>query len=124
MEDMTLEIKNLLDTERLLTGRMVDSILRTCQLAGFATPEMQEMFNQWLNLVGEQLLREAGEGGGECDVPALASAIGVSETTVFSLLTYLHRSGRIRVEAVRFSNGDGKNPEACPCLHERGEVCA
>ena len=118
MEDIELAIKNVLDTERLLTARMVDSITRTSQMASYATPEMQEMFNKWLSLVGEQVLREAGEteGKSECDVQALACAIGVSEATIFSLLVFLHRSGRIRVETVRFSNGDGKNSEACPCL--------
>ena len=116
MEDMMLEIKNVLDTERLLTARMVDSILRANQMASSVTPEMQEMFNQWLNLVGEQVLREAQKG--ECDVPATARSIGVSEATIFSLLAFLHRSGRICVEAVRFSSGDGKNSEACQCLTE------
>jgi predicted transcriptional regulator len=89
-------------------------------MASYATPEMQDMFNRWLGLVGEQVLREAGESSqkGECDVSAIARSIGVSESTVFSLLGFLHRSGRIRVETVRFSSGDGKNLEACPCLAE------
>ena len=118
MEDIELAIKDVLDSERLLTARMVDSVLRTCQMASYATPEMQEMFNQWLTLVGEQVLREAGEAEGksECDVPALARGIGVSEGTIFSLLGFLHRSGRIRVETVHFSCGEGKNSEACSCL--------
>ena len=121
MEDIELEIKSALDAERLLTARMVDSILRTSQIASYATPEMQEMFNQWLDLVAEQVLRESMGGSessqqSECDVPAIARLIGVSEGTIFSLLGYLHRSGRIRVETVRFSNCDGKNLEACSCL--------
>ena len=118
MEDFELAIKEVLDTERLLTARMVDSIMRANQMASYATPEMQEMFKQWLNLVGEQMLRETEEAGGksECDVPAVARSIGVSEATIFSLLAFLHRSGRIRVETVRFSDGDGKNTDACPCL--------
>ena len=124
MEDISLEIKNVLDSERLLTARMVDSILRTSQVACLATPEMQDMFNQWLSLVGEQVLRESGGSSqtnktGECDVPAVARSIGVSEATIFSLLAFLHRSGRIRLESVRFSEGDGKNTEACSCLTQR-----
>ena len=114
MEDIMLEIKNVLDAERLITARMVDSILRTSQVAGHATPEMQEMFNQWLNLVSAQILREGQEG--ECDVPAVARKIGVSEATIFSLLGFLHRCGKIRVETVNFSSGDGKNLETCSCL--------
>jgi len=117
MEDVVLEIKNVLDSERLLTARMVESILRANQMASYATPEMQDMFNQWLSLVGDQVLRETGgKSQGECDVPALARTIGVSETTIFSLLVFLHRSGRIRVNTVHFSEGDGKNQEACSCL--------
>jgi len=118
MENIELTIKNLIDAERLLTARMVDSVTRVGQLASYATPEMQEMFNQWLTLVGEQLLRETGKAGekGDCDIPAAARSIGVSETTVFSLLAFLHRSGRIRVETVRFSDGGGKNTEVCSCL--------
>jgi predicted transcriptional regulator len=61
------------------------------------------------------VLREIKEKG-ECDIPALAQSIGVSETTLFSLLVSLHRSGKIRVEAVRFSDGDGRNSESCECL--------
>ena len=122
MEDIMLEIKNVLEAERLLTARMVDSILRASQMSSYATPEMQEMFSQWLSLVGEQVLRESreaeGSRKGECDVPAIARSIGVSEATVFSLLGFLHRSGRIRVETVRFSSGDGKNSEVCSCLTE------
>ena len=121
MEDIELAIKNVLDSERLLTARMVDSILRASQMASHATPEMQEMFSQWLSLVGEQVLREAGEKN-ECDIPAVARTIGVSEATVFSLLAYLHRSGRIRVESVRFSDGDGKNSESCSCFTQETDV--
>ena len=115
MEDIELAIKNVLDAECLITSRMVDSILRTSQLASYATPEMQEMFDKWLSLVGEHVLRECGENG-ECDVPATARSIGVSEATIFSLLVFLHRSGRIRMETVRFSNGNGNNTEACSCF--------
>ena len=115
MEEIGLAIKDVLDAERLLTARMVESIMRASQMASSSTPEMQEMFNQWLGLVGEHVLREAGEKG-ECDISAVARSIGVSEGTIFSLLAFLHRSGRIRVETVRFSNGDGKDTEVCSCL--------
>ena len=114
------EIREVLESERLLTARLVDSVLRTSQVASVATPEMQDMFGQWLALIGEQVLREIFDkenaGGGECDVRALAQSIGVSEATLFSLLVSMHRSGKIRVDTVRFSAGNGKNTEACGCL--------
>ena len=109
------QVKDVLDSERLLTARMVDSVLRTSQLAALATPEMQDMFDQWVVLIGRQMLSEIGPAG-ECDIPALAGKIGVEETTLLSLLVYLHRSGKIHIDGVRFSAGQGKNAEACGCL--------
>ena len=114
-ELMMKEIKEALDAERLITARLVDAVLRTSQVASVATPEMQDMFNQWISLIGAQLLREIEEKG-ECAIPALAQSIGVGESTLFSLLVFLHRSGRIRVDSVRFSSGGEGNGEACGCL--------
>ncbi|GHS94239.1 hypothetical protein AGMMS50276_06450 [Synergistales bacterium] len=113
------EFREALESESLLTARMVDSVLRTNQLASLATPEMLDMFGQWLSLVGTQVLREIEEksdGSSECDVVSLARAIGVSDTTIFSILLSLHRAGKIRVDSVRFSKGDGRNAEVCSCL--------
>jgi predicted transcriptional regulator len=123
LKELKEEIKDALESERLVTARLVDSVLRVSQIAGTATPEMCRMFDQWLSLIGDQVLREVkGKSEtekGECDVPALARTIGVSETTLFSLLVFLHRSGRIRVRAVRFSEDGGENSEACRCLTQR-----
>ena len=113
--DFVKEIQNVLETERLLTARLVDSVLRVSQLASSATPEMQDMFRQWLGLVGEQVLRECGEKG-ECNISATAQKIGIEETTLFSLLVSLHRAGKIRIDNVHFSGGNGRDSEACECL--------
>jgi DNA-binding MarR family transcriptional regulator len=113
--NILMEIRETLESERLVTARLVDAVLRADRLAASATPEMTDMFGEWISLVGARVLREAEERGG-CDVSALARAIGVSETTVFSILVSLHRSGKIRVESVRFSKGDGRDAEACDCL--------
>ena len=113
--DVMREIRDALESERLLTARVADSILRLGQLASVATPEMQDMFHQWLGLIGGQVIREAGEKG-ECDISSVARSIGIGETTLFSLLVSLHRAGKIQIETVRFSPGGGKNSEACECL--------
>lgn len=119
MDAMMKKIDEVLESERLVTARLVDSILRATQISTLATPEMQEMFTQWLSLIGDQVLGEIvreEEGQGTCDVPALARSIGVSETTLFSLLAFLHRSGKIRIRTMDFALGSGKNTEACDCL--------
>ncbi|MDR1730627.1 MAG: hypothetical protein LBR61_00895 [Synergistaceae bacterium] len=117
--DVARQVKDVLDTERLVTARLVDAVLRTSQMAGLATPEMRDMFDQWLNLVANQVLYEVEENMRKkeaCDISALARSIGVGETTLFSLMTFLHRSGRIRIEKVSILPGQGKNAEACDCL--------
>lgn len=120
MDDIMKEVQEVLDAERLLTARLVDSVLRTSQVASLATPEMQDMFGHWLSLIGEQVLREISAKDGaatcECDIPALAKSIGVGETTLFSLLVFLHRSGRIHIDKLSLSEGSGRNAEACGCL--------
>ena len=119
MDEMMKEVRDVLDAERLVTARMVDSVLRTSQLAGIATPEMQDMFMQWLNLIGEQILSELnGRDAVECDLPALAGRVGVSETTLLSLFVYLQRSGRIRIGKLTLMEGTGRNTEDCGCLSD------
>lgn len=118
MDEMIKKLDDVLESERLLTARMVDSVLRSTQIASTATPEMQDMFQHWLFLIGEQVLREI-EASGECNVPELSRTIGVGETTLFSLLVFLHRSGKLRVEKVYFSAGTDKNSEACDCLMKK-----
>lgn len=116
MDEMIMQkLSETLDSERLVTARLVDSVLRTSQIASISTPEMQDMFNQWLTLVGEQFLGQIQESG-ECDLPAMAQSIGVSESTLLSLLVFMHRSGRISIGKIGFSSGSGRNGEACGCL--------
>ncbi|MDR1874678.1 MAG: cupin domain-containing protein [Synergistaceae bacterium] len=118
-DDVVRQVKEVLQAEGLVTARLVDSVLRTSQLASLTTPEMRDMFDRWLDIVATQVLHELNgkmSEKGECDLPALAQNIGVGETTLFSLLVFLHRSGRIRIEGLRFSLEQGKNPEACDCL--------
>ena len=114
MEELMNEFKEALDAEKLITARLVDSVARSVQLASGITPEMQELFEQWVSFIASQILREAKDG--EIDIPAVAEKIGVKEPSLLSLILYMQRNGGIKVQKITFINGNGVNEEVCNCL--------
>jgi hypothetical protein len=108
------EFREALDAEKIITARLVDSVTRSVQLASGATPEMQELFLQWVSLIASQVVREAESC--EIDVPAVAQKIGIKESSLLSLILYMQRSGGLNVQKITFTEGDGKNQEICDCL--------
>ena len=114
MEEFMKELKEVLDTEKLITARLVDSVARSAQLSSGITPEMQELFEQWVSIIASQIIREAQDC--EIDIPAVAEIIGVKESSLLSLVLYLQRNGSIRVQKISFLKGNGMNEEICNCL--------
>jgi hypothetical protein len=114
MEELMKEFKEALDTEKLITARLVDSISRSAQLASSVTPEMQELFEQWISFIASQVIRETD--GCEIDIPAVAKTIGIKESSLLSLVLFMQRSGSIKVQKVTYLKGVGKNEEICNCL--------
>lgn len=119
---MELDIKNLkqqneaelVKSLELISARLLDCITKASQTACSSTPEMQQLFSQWLDLIGEQII-DASKSGilkpGE-----LALEIGITPDTVISLATALHRQGKIRINSLSVSEGSGKNHDICGCL--------
>lgn len=117
------DLRRLMDAERLVTARLVESVLSTSRLAGMATPELQDLFQEWLAVMGAHILEEAA-GPVRRDMASWAEALGIGETSLFSLLVQLHRSGAIRIRAVEFEPGDGRDTERCGCLELDADLCA
>ena len=113
--DLKDDLKRLMDAERLVTARLVESVLRTSRLAGTATPELQDLFREWLDVMGSHILEEV-EGPARRDVAAWARDLGIGEASLFSLLVQLHRSGAVRIRAVELEPRDGDDAERCDCL--------
>lgn len=116
----TAAIGEMIDSLKLVSARLIESISRTSQLASSATPEMQRIFGEWLALVSGQLLGGLKDGG-DVDIPDAARRIGIDESTVLSLLLALHRGGKIRIESVRAVATDAPDTEICGCLLKGGE---
>lgn len=114
------EIKKLLDSEGLVAARLVESVTRTAQMAATTVPEIQDLFSQWLSLIGGEVLRMS-EVAPEMDILATAKMIGIEPSSLLSILLLLHRAGRLSIGAVRIDKGTGRNSEICSCLMETEE---
>lgn len=114
------EIKRLLDSEGLVTARLVESVTRTAQMASTTVPEIQDLFSQWLSLIGGEVARMASTAP-DMDIASTARMIGIEESSLLSLLLMLHREGKLSIESVRIGKGKGGNSEICSCLMETEE---
>lgn len=112
------EIKNLLDSECLVTARLVESITKTAQLSAETAPEIQSLFQQWLSLITKEVKRIA-EPGQDMSIPKTAQMIGISPSSLLALLLFLQRNGEISVDSVKFMEGTGKNEDLCSCLFKK-----
>lgn len=119
---MELDIKNLKQQDsselvkslELVSARLLECITKTSQTACSATPETQQLFDQWVELVGSQLLDAAKSG--QIKPGELALEIGVTPDSIISLALALHRQGKLRINALEVSEGAGKNHDICGCL--------
>lgn len=108
-----------LDSCRLVTARLVESVVRNSQWALSTTPEMEELFGQWREIMAHQILNHCPEG--TLDPESVAKEIGVTPSTVLSLLLALHRSGEITLRSIQFEQGPGANREICDCLRDNSK---
>lgn len=113
------QLEAYLDSCRLVTARLVESVVRNSQWALSTTPEMEELFGQWREIMAHQILSHAPEG--TLDPEVVAKEIGVTPSTVLSLLLSLHRSGEITLRSIQFEQGPGTNREICDCLKDASE---
>jgi hypothetical protein len=99
-------------------ARVLESISRTAQLSSLATPEIQEMFENWLEILSHQILRSQ-EIPGRLDIPSKAEEIGISSSSLLGLLLYLQRQGRISITEIQLESGCGLDEDICDCFRER-----
>ncbi|MDO5114928.1 MAG: hypothetical protein Q4D58_02385 [Synergistaceae bacterium] len=120
---MNIDIKNLEDQDmkqlvkslELVSARIFDSVIKTNQLASSVTPEMQQLFSQWVGCLGGELTRAVEEKGVICP-EELAASIGVTPATIISLALTLHREGAIKITEIKAEAGDGENADICGCM--------
>ena len=95
-QDMTDLIRSL----ELISARVFESLLTLSQTASSTTPEMQKLFQEWINCLGDEIVREVSEKG-KIEPEIVAEKIGVDPSTIISLALTLHRQGRIKIKKYR-----------------------
>lgn len=123
---MELDIKNmpqqdmehLVKSLELVSARVLDSVVKTNQLASSYTPEMQNLFSQWVECLAAPIIAEAEEKG-TIDPQKLALEIGVTPATILSLALTLHRDGKLVITELKARPGNGGNTEVCGCLKSK-----
>jgi len=108
-------LRELVSSLELISARLLDSITTASQLASANTPEMRNLFAQWVTIIGNEILRTA-DSEGIINPYDTADRIGITPETALSLCLTLHRQGKIKITALNVEHGDGKNKDICDCL--------
>lgn len=87
-----------------MCAEMLMAIKRTTDLAALATPELNQLFNEWRDTLERDALRFLGERGG-MDVEVLAKALHISEPSAAHLIAHLAKEGKVKMRVE-------PNPEA------------
>ena len=98
-----------------VSARMIEAVLRNAQMAAAATPEMQELFGEWVSCLEAQVLAELEEGG-DVDLESWGERIGLRPSSVAALLLTLHRRGSLTIRRITVERGSGENEDLCSCL--------
>ncbi len=98
-------------------ARVLEAVSRTAQLSSLATPEVQDLFENWLEILGRQILRDQ-DVPGRMDITSRAAEIGVSSSSLLGLLLYLQRQGRVSITEVLLAPGCGRDEDICDCIRQ------
>jgi len=109
------DINKLAEALGMVTARLVESVSRSNQLAGGLTPQLQELFDRWLSIISDELLKSK-DSEGKINVEEASNRIGIDSSSIICLLQYLHRQGLIEIKEVTVGLGSGTDTEVCECL--------
>lgn len=112
------DAKMLIKSLELVSARLFESLITINQTACANTPEMNQMFSEWVSCMGDEIARYLTEEK-IADPAEIAKKIGVSPATVMSLALTLHREGKITIKAIEAEKGNGKNREICGCMKSK-----
>lgn len=100
-----------------VAARVLDSVSRTAQMSSWTTPQMQDMFVEWFEIIGRQVISGL-DIPGRIYVDTKAKEIGISGSTLLGML-HLHRRGSISITDIGIDNGNGSSEEICRCNKEQ-----
>lgn len=78
--------------------QMTQAVERASEMAAYATPELRDLFEDWLRQVEEEILAFVSEQG-KVDALEIAERLKISEQSAVFLLSKLAREGKIHMSA-------------------------
>ncbi|MDR1020584.1 MAG: hypothetical protein LBL73_07495 [Synergistaceae bacterium] len=108
-------VSKLVDSLEIVTSRMLEMTVANNQIATSQTPELRQLFDSWVKCISDELLRMAKEDA-TLDIGKISHDVGISPSSVISLLASLERRGALAVTHVTTAEGDGRNKDICDCL--------
>lgn len=95
-------------------ARILDSVTNAALMSSWATPQMQDMFAEWLEIIDRQVISGL-DVPGRINVADKAKEIGISGSTLVGMLLCLHRRGSISITDVGVDRENGSHDEICSC---------
>jgi DNA-binding CsgD family transcriptional regulator len=79
--------------------QMTGTVIEFGRLAGFASPELRGLFEEWIKALEGEILEFLKEKG-SCPPADLAAQLKLSEESVFFLIGKLVREGKLKINKV------------------------
>ena len=118
METGNKDLGMLVNSIEIASARLLESVLRSNQLAASASPEINCLFEEWLSCLEGEILSSLSAGI-PIQVANEAERIGLSPYAYLSLITTLQRRGKLRVTEFKIESGDGGTGELCDCFADK-----
>jgi len=83
---------------------MMTSVSKSAEMAAYATPEVQTLFEEWARSVAEEILT-ALKAGDQVDLDQLAGQLKISPESTLYFLGKLVREGKATISGIRASRG-------------------
>ncbi|GAB6281051.1 MAG: hypothetical protein STSR0007_12000 [Thermovirga sp.] len=96
------------------TALIMDSISEAALMSPWATPRMQDMFVEWVEIIDRRMIGNP-DMPGRIDIDAKADGVGISGSTLPGMLLYLQRRGSISITDVGVAKGNGRSEYTCSC---------
>ncbi len=80
--------------------QMTGTVVEIGRLAGFASPELRGLFDEWLKALEDEIINILKEKG-NCPPADLAGQLKLTEESVLFLIGRLVKEGRVKITEVK-----------------------
>lgn len=82
--------------------QMTETVTETAKMAGFATPEVQAMFDDWVTEVEKEILKLISDKG-QLTPESIAEELKISEDSALYFISKLIRDKKVKVTGVELA---------------------